>query len=272
MTPNTFEGYTFTGSFGGKDGTLRLRYGGGYITKIKERNSDRFVWMSQDAGAEAKRGVAVGAALFSYGPFSIGAIDYYSDDIINIGYAEAKYILPVTEGFGILFATQFTDQRSVGDDLLTGSSFQTNQVGVKTEMSYRGGILTLGYTRNSSGADLQNPWSSHPGYTSVQVDNFNRAGENAFILKVSYDLAHLGFEGVTGYGLFVRGWGRVDPSTMDPVPDENEFDVDFQWRPKWSFLKGLWLRTRYAVVHQYEGPKKYSHNFRVIVNYDLPLL
>ncbi|HMA81621.1 MAG TPA: OprD family outer membrane porin, partial [Candidatus Binatia bacterium] len=57
MTPNTFEGYTLTGSFGGKDGAPGFRYGTGYITKIKERNSDDFVWMSRDAGADVKRGV-----------------------------------------------------------------------------------------------------------------------------------------------------------------------------------------------------------------------
>ena len=41
MTPNTFEGYTFNGAYGGKDGAPGFKYGGGYITKIKERNSDR---------------------------------------------------------------------------------------------------------------------------------------------------------------------------------------------------------------------------------------
>ena len=272
MTPNTFEGYTFWGALGGKEGAVGFKYGGGYIDKVKLRNSDRFISMSEAAGADVKRGVAVGGALFSYGKFSIGAINYYSDDIINISYAEAKYTLPVTGPLGILLATQFTDQRSVGEDLLKGYSFQTNQVGVRTDVSYGGAILTLGYTRDSKGADLQSPWSSYPGYTSVQVEDFNRAGESAFVAKVSYDFNHLGLEGVTAYGLFVHGWGSVDPSSKDPVPDENEFDVDLQWRPSWRFLRGLWFRTRYAVVHQYEGPKQYTHDFRVIVNYDLPLL
>jgi hypothetical protein len=178
----------------------------------------------------------------------------------------------VTEHLGLLVAAQFTDQRSVGENLLLGYPFKTNQVGVKTDVSYGGAILTLGYTRDSKGTDLQNPWSSYPGYTSVQVEDFNRAGESAFMAKVSYDFTRLGLEGVTAYGLFVHGWGRVDPSTKDPVPDENEFDLDLQWRPSWRFLKGLWFRTRYAVVHQYEEPKNYTHDFRVIVNYDFPLL
>jgi len=272
MTPNTFEGYTFQGAYGGKDGAPGFGYGGGYITKIKERNSDRFVWMSQDAGASAKRGVVLGGGKVSYKGFTFGAIDYYSSDIINIFYTEGSYKLNVTKDLGFLFTAQFTEQRSVGDNLLKGYSFKTNQLGVKTDMSYRGGMLSFGYTTDSRGTDLQSPWSGYPGYTSVQVQDFNRAGESAFIAKASYDFKRLGLEGVTAYALFVHGWGRVDPSTKDPVPDENEFDMDLQWRPTWKFLKGLWFRARYAYVHQYEGDKSTQHDFRVIVNYDFPLL
>ncbi len=90
--------------------------------------------------------------------------------------------------------------------------------------------------------------------------------------KLSYDLARLGLEGLAVYALFTHGWGAIDPSTMDPVPNINEIDADIQWRPQWRFLKGLWLRVRYANVRQYEEPKNSARNFRVIVNYDLPLL
>ena len=147
MTPKTFEGYSFQGASGGNDGAPGFKYAGGYITKIKERNSDDFVSMSRDAGAPVDRGVALGGALFSLGRFSVGAIDYYSEDIINIGYAEAKYTWPVTQKLGLLFAAQFTDQRSVGDDLLKGYSFSVNQVGLKTEASYGGALLSLALVR-----------------------------------------------------------------------------------------------------------------------------
>jgi hypothetical protein len=272
MTPNTFEGYTFNGAYGGKEGAPGFRYGGGYITKIKEKNSDRFVWMSQDAGADVKRGVALGGGNVSYKGFTFGAIDYYSDDIINIFYTEGSYKLRVADRLGLLFSAQFTDQRSTGDDLLKGYSFNTNQVGVKSDISYGGGILTLAYTHTQKGADMQNPWSGYPGYTSVQVQDFNRAGEEAFMVKASYDLSRLGLEGVSTYALFVHGWGRIDPATKEKVAHENEFDAEVQWRPKWKFLKGLWFRVRYANVHQYEGDKNTIHDFRVIVNYDVPLL
>jgi hypothetical protein len=266
MTPKTFEGYTFQGSLGGTDGGPGLRYGGGYVTKIKERNSDTFVWMSRAAGAMVDRGVGVAGALFSYGRFSIGAIDYYSDDIINIAYGEAKYVLPVSKDFGVLFAAQFTDQRSVGADLLKGFPFATNQFGAKTEMSYRNALLTLAYTKNATGADLQNPWSGYPGYTSVMIQSFKGAGENAFMVKGSYDFSRLGAQGLTVYGLYVHGWGRVSP------PNMNEVNADVQYRPEWSFLKGLWLRARYAFVQQYQGARNTGQEIRLIANYDFSLL
>src|SRR5215468_7930140 len=88
MTPNTFEGYTVTGRVGGEGGDPALRFGGGYITKMKGRNDDDFIWMSRAAGAHVDRGVGVAGAHFSLGGFSFGGIDYYSEDIINIAYGE----------------------------------------------------------------------------------------------------------------------------------------------------------------------------------------
>ena len=271
MTPNTFEGYTFHGAFGGKDGAPGLNYGGGYITKIKERNSDQFVWMSKDAGAKVDRGVATAGLLFSQGPFSFGAIDYYSDDIINIFYTEAKAVFQLTKELGLRFSAQYTDQRSVGSDYLKGYDFSTNQFGIKGEMSYRKAILTLGYTIADKGADLQSPWGVHPGYTSVQVQDFNRAGENALLGKLSYDFSSLGLTGVTAYALWVHGWNRVDPITKASVKQEDEYDFDLQWRPQIKVLKGFWFRTRYAYVDQRDGGPSQS-DFRIIVNYDMPLL
>jgi hypothetical protein len=188
MTPNTFEGYTLTGSYGGEDGAPGVRYGAGYIDRIKERNADNFIWMSTAAGAKVKSGVVVGGALFSSGPFSIGAVDYFCADVINIGYAETRYTLHPTNLIGLALAAQYTDQRSVGNDELTGSYFSTRQFGIKSEASYQEAILTLSYTVATKGSDLQNPWGGYPGYTSVQVEDFNDAGEQAFLAKAAYDL------------------------------------------------------------------------------------
>ena len=44
MVPNTFEAYTLTGA------ASDVSYTGGYITKMKKRDSEHFVWMSEGAG------------------------------------------------------------------------------------------------------------------------------------------------------------------------------------------------------------------------------
>jgi hypothetical protein len=272
MTPNTFEGYTFQGTYRGKEGSPAFGYGGGYITKIKERNSDEFVWMSTDAGADVHRGVALAGGSFSYRGLAFGDMNYYSKDIINIFYTEGSYKVPVAGRLGLLFSAQYIDQRSTGDNLLTGSSFSTNQLGLRSDASYEGAVLTFAYTSTARGLNMQNPWSGYPGYTGVQVQDFNRAGESAFMAKASYDFSRLGLEGVTAYALYVHGWGAIDSSTGTSVTNQNEFDADLQWRPQWKFLKGLRLRTRYANVRQYEGDRNQINDFRVIVNYDIPLL
>ena len=92
------------------------------------------------------------------------------------------------------------------------------------------------------------------------------------MVKGSYDFTRLGLQGVTAYALFVHGWDRIDPSTKASVANENEFNADVQWRPQWKFLKGLWFRARYSMVHQYERPNNTINDFRIIVNYDIPLL
>jgi hypothetical protein len=43
-------------------------------------------------------------------------------------------------------------------------------------------------------------------------------------------------------------------------------------RPKWSFHNGFSARFLYALVHQYQGAKDNQQDFRVIINYDFPLL
>ncbi|MEN6321762.1 MAG: OprD family outer membrane porin [Syntrophaceae bacterium] len=271
MTPNTFEGYTLVGRYGGKDGAPESRYGGGYITRINPRNSDDFIPMSQAAGAQVDRGVALAGVNYISKEFSIGAIDYYSEDIINIFYTEGRYTLPLKDRFGVFFSAQLTDQRSTGDDLLTGSSFSTHQAGFKGETSYHGALLSLAYTNATKGADLRSPWGGYPGYTSVQIKDFNRAGEEAIMVKVSYDLSGLGLEGITAYALWVHGWGALDSGTKAPVYNQDEYNLDLQWRPKGG-LKGLWFRIRYAYVDQRGGSDSFINDFRIIVNYDFSLL
>jgi hypothetical protein len=262
MSPNTFQGYTLYGSSGGEDGAPAWRFGGGYINKIKERNSDEFVWMSSVAGANVDRGVSLAGFNFKQGDFSIGAINYYSRDILNIFYTEAKYALPLTERYQLQISAQYANQRSTGDNQLTGNSFSTAQAGVNADLGLGAELLTLDYTKTANGADMQSPWGSYPGYTSVQEEDFDRAGESALMLRVAYDFSSHGLDGVTAYALRVHGSG-----VKAPAYNEDETNLDLEWVPKNGALKDFSFRTRYAHVNQRGGGGPDINDFRIIVNY-----
>jgi hypothetical protein len=293
MTPNTFEAIVLQGrtklgtsssddastsTDGGiglsKDGkevavpsptpaqdAAAIKYGLGYFYAIKERNDSEFVSMAQDAGADVQHGVWSAGALYEKGKFNIGAIEYYCEDVINIAYAQTGFELPLATDWRLRFAGQYVDQGSVGDNLLQGHSFSGHQFGVKVELPIKKALFTAAFTHAWGTANLQNPWSGYPGYTSVQVQDFNRAGESAFLLRAGYDFPWV--DGLSAYALAVFG---TDPDQAGQYR-QNEFDFNLQWGPKKGVLEGLSLRLRYAVVQQFGGNVNNLTDFRAICNY-----
>lgn len=261
MTPNTFEAIVLQGkSEIGSEGAT-LNYGVGYFDAIKDRNSDEFVSMSVDAGSEVERGVYTAGVLYKKGDFSLGAIDYFSPDVINIAYAEAKLQVTINETLKPRFAVQYVDQRSVGDDLLLEPGTTARQFGVKAELPLGNALFTAAFTDVGGDSATQTPWSGYPGYTAVQVEDFNRDGERAFLLRAGYDLPWL--KGVSAYALWVHG---LDP---DPATQyaRDEYDFNLQWAPPEGSLKGLSIRLRYAFVNERGGTGEDLTDFRVIFNY-----
>ena len=273
MIPNTFEAYTFTARVGGEGDAPHFRFGGGYFTKMKPRDGSEFIPMSQAAGGTVDRGVAVAGGIFEAKNFSLGAINYYSQDIINIFYTEGKLTLPLESGLGLQLAAQFSDQESTGSNLLYGRPFSTRQFGVRGNLSYRKAMLTLAYTNNAiGGINLFENWGSFPGYTSIQFSDFNNAGEQAFMIQGTYNFARLGLPGVTAYALWVHGWNRANPTSRQPVPQEDEFNLDLQWKPKRGFLEGFAFRLRYAHNWQRGEGNPTVDDLRLIVNYHFSVL
>jgi outer membrane porin, OprD family len=272
MTPNTFQVYSVTGVIGNSDDAA-LRFGGAYIDKIKPRNSEDFESMATAAGAPAGvvRGVDVAGADYKLGAFSIGAIDYYSKDIINIAYTEITYIIPLTNRVRLTLGAQYADQRSTGDNLLTGQSFLTDQGGVKADLAIGTLLLTAARTQtavgtrssNGSGTDMRNPWGGYPGYTAVQIENFYRAGENATMLRAAYNFPKM--TGLSVYALWVHG------STPDASNQyaQTEYDLNLEWTPRIRVLKGLKLRARYAHVSQQGSSDQHEDDLRLIAYYEL---
>jgi len=287
MTPNTFEAIVLQGkiivenlppaeptSTDAKDAKdaptpaptvipASIRYGFGYFEEIKNRNDDRFISMSEAAGAPVDHGVLAAGAIYEKGKFSIGAIDYYNEDVINIAYGEMKGEVPLGS-VKPRWAVQFVDQRSVGDEVLQAGGFSVRQGGLKVELPVSDFLFTAAYTQASNGrANLRAPWSGYPGYTSVQVQDFNRAGENAFLFRIGYDFPCV--PGLSAYALAVFGGDPEDPTQYR----QDEYDANLQWAPTKGCLKGLSIRARYAVVQQHGGNVQDLTDLRGIVNYNI---
>jgi hypothetical protein len=293
MTPNTFEAIVLQGKVefneppttaavnkdgvalpaDGKDApapapppktdVATLKYGLGFFHQIKERNNDIFVSMAKDAGADVERGVYTAGIIYEKGKFSIGGIDYYCDDIINIGYGETKFEIPFSSKVRPRIAAQFVDQRSTGNDLLQGSSFSVQQYGLKAELPVQNFLFTAAFTHASGDANLRNPWSGYPGYTSVQVQDFNRAGESAFLFRIGYDFPKI--DGLSVYGLAVFG---TEPDAAGTYR-QDEYDLNVQWAPKKGCMKGFSFRMRYAMVDQHGGNVDNLTDLRAIINYGI---
>ncbi len=268
MTPNTFEGVTLLRAEG------RLRYGAGYLTQIKRRDDDEFVSMSEAAGVSGTSSKGLALAGLRWAPsasFNIGAIDYWVKDTLNIFYAETDFHRALASDLELRVGAQFTDQRSVGEDLLTGASFDTRVYGARAALSYRNAILTAAFSSTDDEAAIRSPYGSYPGYLSRMVEDFDRAGEDAWGVGLSYGFARLGLPRLSAFTNFTRGVGARDAETGASLPDRWEWDLTVDYRIEEGPLRGFWLRLRGALVDEERAPKR-SKEFRLIVNYELPVL
>lgn len=272
MSPKTFYGYTIHGTFGDEaSGGPALRYGGGYIAAMKERNSTEFISMSRAAGASEDRGVGVLGGMFSWGPMRLGAIDYFNQDTINIFYTEGKVGMNRGPDFEATLAAQFANQNSTGANLLNGGNYWvTNQFGVQGQIGFHDAILSGAYTVVNPGFNMQTPWSSNPFYTDAQIQAFNRAGEGAIMVGLSYVFTPLGLPGVGASAQYFRGWTEAPAAGLPVLEDEWNFNLE--WRPNWDVLKGLWLRARYGQARIDQGGIRTTvDEVRLILNYGIKL-
>ena len=263
MIPKTFEALTIYNS-----GNAKFKYILGHVDKVKLNAADKFVHMSEAAGADGTdKGLSMVGGRFALGENAdIGAINQYSWDVFNTFFAEANSAWKITDKLAVRLSNQFTDQRSVGDE--TVGSFDTYNASVKAAASLGGAILTLAYSHTEDDARIRSPYGGYPGYISLIVRDFNRAGEDAWLIGLSYDFGHIGLPGLSGFVNFASG--DTPDSGATATTDEDEIDFTLDYRPR-GFLEGLWLRGRVAFVDEHGAGANDLIDYRLIVNYTIPL-
>jgi outer membrane porin, OprD family len=274
MVPNTFQGITLDSL---PDTDRRYDYSLGYLTDVKQRDSNDFISMSDAlAGSDVvNRGATFG--MFRYRPFagfSTVFEDYYEQDFLNTGFLQAEYdFRQPKEVPNWILGTNVIDQRTVGSDILTGSSFQTYQASAKVQMAYAGWTLFTAGSVTGDQSKLYSPYGSKPNYTDMQQVSFDNAGEKAFGASVSYDLgyryAKYGLSGVSIGAWDTQGWGAISPSTGSAIPNRNELDLWMQYRPTDGPLKGFRFKTQYSDLWQEGNLRNPQPELRIIVDYTI---
>jgi hypothetical protein len=273
MTPNTFEGLTVGGTVG------PVEYLGGYLWKMKARNSDDFRFMSEEAGAPGSDdGVAMfGARVKPLPGLVVEVNEQYGINTFNTVWVLAEYTHTLAQNLKLFFGSQFTDQRAVGDKLLTNASVQdwdTQNVSLKAAVSWAELTLSLLGQVTASGNTVQAPWGSYPGYLSLIQEDFDRANEKAIGVGVAYDFSKLITPGLSAFATAAWGWDAIDPKTRASAPDQAEYDLTVDYRPTWlrpSLLQGMWLRVRGALLDQ-QGADQLGWQVRLILNWERDLL
>ena len=265
MIPNTFEHISLF-DFSGK----RFVYGLGHTWRMKKRDATNFISMTEAAGIKGPdRAVSTAAARYTFAnDANVGVVNHYGRDFMNIFYTEGNSRVRTRMGVGFQLSAQYTNQRSVGDQF--GGDFDTSFWGAKLAVSHSGLLLTLARTSTTNNAGIQRNWGGDPSYISLMIKDFNRAGEDAWLLGLSSDFSYFGD---TGFSAFINyAWGDTPDNGSDASPDQSEFDLTLDYKPKTGVAKGLWFRLRAAFVDQDGADSRDLRDIRLIANYDFSVL
>jgi hypothetical protein len=264
MVPNTFEAYTLDGeSIGHFDFIVS------HVTKMKTRNASKFRPMSEIAGFPGTdKGLTLGGLTYSFSENTyIGAINQYSWDLWNTAYTEAAGVWQIADGTEIGLTAQYTDQRNAGDAL--DGIFNTSALGAAMAFSWQGAILSFAVSTTDDDSRIRRPYGGTPSFVSLMQAKFDRAGENAWRAGLSFDFKTMGVDGLSAFVDYAKGDTPDSGTAVSPDQDEFDFTVDYQFKE--GRFDRLWLRVRGSLLNQ-DGPEgKDTDEFRIILNYDLPV-
>ena len=241
---------TVQGLYGGEDGAARVarrrrllrRDQGAQLRRVRLDVARTPVRRRRRA-----RRVCAAAPTTRRGDFSLGAIDYYSDDIINIFYTEAKYGIPLAEKLKLQFAAAVLRPGQRRRRPAARRRLLVRPVGRQGRAGVRAARCSPRPTPAPAATPTcRTPGAAIPGYTSVQVEDFNRDGEDALDAarrlqlpsrsRASASTRCTSTAPIPTIADRVRqGRVRLQPA-VDAVPD--------------GVLKGLMMRLRYAHVSQ----------------------
>ncbi len=264
MVPNTFEAVAF-----GNTAPQGFAYVVGYVDKIKRKNDDDFIPMSEAAGvAGGDDGVIMAGARYVFPDgIEINAVNQQTLDVFNTFFAKIERRFQLADDSSWKAFLQYTDQRSVGDDLI--GEFETGLLAGKVEYSWGNATLRLGASTTGSEKGIQKPYGNPANYLSVMVEDFDRAGEDAWMIGGNYNFRRVGPGELSLFANIVSG--NTPDTGPAASPDAAEYDLTVDYRIKEGAAKNLWVRFRTAFIDQDQSGDDML-DLRLIVNWEFDAL
>jgi hypothetical protein len=275
MVPNTFEGAQLVTL---PDSARSYDYAIGYMSEIKQRDSNAFVSMSQAlVGGMTPINNGAYYAMVKYRPLpglSTVAMDYQVNDFVNTGFVQAEYDFRQPKDVpNWILGANVIDQASNGEDLLTGTSFQTYQASAKVQMYYVGWTAFAAGSATGDQQKIFSPFGTKPNYTDMQQVSFDNANEKALGASLAYDLGYAfgnyGLSGLSVGAWDTQGWGAINPTTGAAIANRNELNLWAQYRPTSGPLQGLRVKVQYSDLWQNGNMRNPQPELRVVVDYTI---
>lgn len=270
MTPVTYEAALVNGPIGES-----LRYYAGYVANGKRINETRFVSMGELAGAPTSgSGMLMGGVQWS--PMKevwIQGWYHHVADVIRIAFADLDWVHRTSQDSYVRVGAQLIDQRSSGDDRLTGRDFSTRHVGLYGEGGWRWLKAYVGLGKTDDGERIFTPYAYGPHYFGQRIREFVRAGERATLLGATFDLAAFGARGLSFDANVANGRNAINAASGAALADWREFDTDLVYAfAKESPLAGMRVRLRYAKLYEDQpgGQTDKTTDFRIDLNWTVP--
>ncbi len=267
MIPNTFEAV----GIGNKPGD-GFAYMAGYVDAIKYKDSDEFIPMSEAAGAkDTDDGLTFWGMRYRMPDDSVyGVLHQRTPDLFHTTFAKAEKRFKLSEDASLWADVSWTSQSSLGQALI--GDFSTHLISGRLEWVSGRQKIRLAASTTDEGGNIQKPYGNPANYLSIIINDFDRAGEDAFSVGYSYDFGQVGAGKLSLFTNVV--WGDTPDAGPIASPDASELDLTVDWRLNRGWSEKVWVRLRAAWVNQdddFPGSDD-LFDFRIIVNYDFDLL
>ena len=242
MTPQTFQGAqaVYQPRPGWSIGT-------GVLTHIKPRTREGFDALYERAGLDRNEDVWVGGSLYEVSPGTqMGVFALHAPDYHNGAYIEFSKRFARAEDRYIQVSGQYTWQESTGDELDGDISARHYGARVTWKRDWYSG--SLAWTDYPEEDRLRSPWGGIPGYTSVLINDFDRPEETAWLLGGTVELDSFGARGLSVNAKAI--YGDTPDCGVSGSPDQDEYNLNFNYRPPLPKLAGLLLQLRFGWVNR----------------------